>query len=431
VDSQICAQRLVPTLRTRTLRLLLGCLFSVAALASWPTEGDAVMQCSNVMGQSDNQWGPERNDRTYPYPWWTQDQPGDAEDRINAIPRCRFMTRGTRDQNNGSAVNDSVNMNDYASIGDAENANPDSSSYTGLRKNVLGNVSWPLKDSYGSIITYMVRPWADAAHTRLANYWYFEDLDASGVRQPYDTTQGMTNPNGLTRNPDGRLYALPAMEMQGRGCMKDDALESKHAIIGFKAAYRGTSYGKKVAIRAFIERRALPDGGGQIANDPFHEYADGETHDVDLSQTGCAGSSLATKATLTIAAADYNGSYIGSSTDRVLNSKDYDYDAYEAIHEKWMPVMAQTTSVAMGGIFRAVVKVGDRFRAVDCFGYTDPNVSSTSSDPTVVTYPSTTSSQSWLQWYHGQVITANGTSTRIYGYLPVNRPGGVRTVPCP
>lgn len=391
--------------------LLLAGMVVVGQLAL-AAPGYAVQACQQV-GNPDApepEWGPELADRPWtPFTWNQYLQPGSTHGLF--IPQCRFMVHGTLDQNLGTraaGITGWKNMNRYAQLTDGPNDNPNSGSYHGLRLNDKGLVRWALYDSYGQIIRYMYRPW-NSSKTALVNYW--EIQNAQGVT--VDTTQ--------TQAID---RALPTIEVQGRGCMYPQSLEDSYAMIGFKTSTKGTLTQKKVAIRAFIGRGALPSNGD----------VNGNALNIDQYDTGCGGASgsATTLNSMVMSAHDYTGYYVGSSDcDPGLGDPNIAdcpvYSSYGTIESDWMPIAAQSTSVISGGIFRAVVKagtggvVGDSLHVTDCFGYSDPNI------PGNGNYRGTQSSS--VQWYYGRVYKGDGVNSRkptdIYGWFPRPRTGVV------
>ncbi|MGI8921019.1 MAG: hypothetical protein ACR2HD_04990 [Solirubrobacteraceae bacterium] len=298
-------------------------------------------------------------------------------DGDNALPTCRRMRFGTLDEHDSS--------NDYGRLLDSPTVSP-------MGTNANGDVSWPLVDSYGDIIAILSRPRGPDGN--LANYWLVSDASGNVI----DSTAGAAV-NGSTLDPlTGYPYSLPPVQVQGVGCMYPHELERSYALIAFDAKVKGSLTHARISIRAFISQQALPpnfqSGGGP--------------DDANIHTTGCGTNRLTPATRFAVPRTFLAGAYIGRDGVTEMG-----YGSYDAIRGVAIPIMASTTAVKFGGIFRALAQAGDQFEAYDCFGYLDPNVPGAPQ----------------VQWWYGQLIH-NAARTGIYGFLPL-RPPSATADACP
>ena len=156
--------------------------------------------------------------------------------------------------------------------------------------------------------------------------------------------------------------------VQGRGCMVDDQLEERHALVAFNAGDRSTiPPGASIIpyrLRAFIDRRALPPRIGLAR----------VRGAVDGFAAGC-GESPAGEGVLTTLedpgfghAERFLGTDGRARTYATYNAKrPYGGAIYLSIN---------TTGVHGGGIVRGVARAGDELELLDEIGYCDPNAAS-------------------------------------------------------
>jgi len=187
-------------------------------------------------------------------------------------------------------------------------------------------------------------------------------------------------------------YSLKAdqLEVQGVGCMADEALERTHALMVFRATEREALDGASIVpfqLRAFVPRVALParNRRGQPVAEGLARY-----------DVGCGGSDLELGRARPIRSPGFD---VGA--DRFLgeDGKDRTYATYNAKppYGDAIYVMANTTGVHGGGIVRGLARVGDTFEEVDSMAYCDPN---------------TAEGRPRARWSYGRVA-----GTRLFGWI--------------
>lgn len=343
--------------------LLLGLVGGAAAGAIAAPAGAADVACvDGTVGPADSPGG-------FAFPWDTGD---------NGLPTCRRLRFGTLDEHDS--------RNDYTQILDTPTVSP-------LATNAAGEVSWPLVDSYGNTLEILTRP--RGADGNLLDYWTISDPSGTVI----DSTENATL-NGASFDPIiGQPYSLPRIDVQGIGCMDPPSLSSSYALIAFQPKPDGSITHSRASIRAFIPQAALPP----------QFRAGGGLDDVMGHSTGCGGTRLSPAGVFPIPLTNLHGLYLGRDA-----STNIGYGSYNALRGGAIPIMASTTAVKFGGIFRGLAASGDQFQADDCFSYLDPNAAGASP---------------YVQWWFGEVIHG-GARTGIFGYLPLRPPSG-RPDPCP
>ncbi len=189
-------------------------------------------------------------------------------------------------------------------------------------------------------------------------------------------------------------YSLKAnqLEVQGIGCMADEALEASHALVAFRATDR-RSLGEDESIvpfqlRAFIPRVALPVRNRR--DQPVR---------LNLARydVGCGGSELPRRPAIRIGSPGFD-----SREDRFMgeDGRRRTYATYngKAPYGGAIYVLANTTGVHGGGIVRGVAREGDVFEPIDGFDYCDPNVAA---------------GEPRTRWTYGRVARS-----RLHGWLP-------------
>lgn len=337
---------------------LVGCVSAAMA----PPAKAAVACVDGTVGPADRPGG-------FPFPWDTGD---------NGLPTCRRLRFGTLDEHDS--------RNDYTQILDTPTVSP-------LATNASGQVSWPLVDSYGDTIEILTRP--RGADGNLLNYWTISDPSGTVV----DSTENANIDGALFDSATGQPYSLPRIDVQGIGCMDPPSLSSTYALIAFQPKPRGSITHSRASIRAFIPQAALPP----------QFRAGGGSDDVMGHSTGCGGTRLSPATVFPVPLTNLHGYYLGRDASTQIG-----YGSYNALRGGAIPIMASTTAVKFGGIFRALAASGDQFQADDCFSYLDPNAAG---------------GAPYVQWWFGEIIHG-GALTGIYGYLPLRPPSG-RPDPCP
>ena len=269
------------------------------------------------------------------------------------------------------------------------------------------NLGFPLRDSMGSVLA-----WLKAEGTKEKRVWR--------VSQPDGTVIGRTKPGGAF------------FEMQGRACMKNNTLEGQYAMVVFAPGngnYDETGE-KRLKLRAFLKRDALPDGISDTAGESNDHLIDSNDITCGETQSGhtLTGGNVRPQRELSFKRLD---TYIGQSStvtrehgNLVTNpdcrrtkptgcGKLTNY--LEADDTSAITVSAASTGVAGGGVVRAVLRTADadRFRVEARLNYRDPNV------------PCYVPDRGWLygkvaQWLYGYFD--NGTANTIRGWILLPRP---------
>jgi len=225
-------------------------------------------------------------------------------------------------------------------------------------------VYWPLVDSFGRTLAYV---------SREADHWATWDLKSRIIYRDYSL--------------DADQFTV-----QGRGCMTSDSLESQYALVAFGANDRTTiPAGASIVpyqIRAFIDRRALPDLNA--AGEPIRA-------EIDNYRAGCGATTLTPGAATTLADPNYdsNGDQYYGEDGRARTFATYNT---KPLYQNARYMLINSTSVHGGGIVRGVIQQRDLVGTADRFGYCDPNVIAGSAAAT---------------W-----INARIGSTRMWGWLP-------------
>jgi hypothetical protein len=225
-------------------------------------------------------------------------------------------------------------------------------------------IRWPLVDSFGRTLAYI---------TREADHWATWNLKNRIIYRDY-------------------ILDVDQFTVQGRGCMTSDSLESQYALVAFAANDRSTiAAGTSIVpyqIRAFIDRRALPDTN--TAGEPIRTA-------IDAYRAGCGETTLTPSAATTLADPNYD-----SNADQYYgeDGRARTYATYNTkpLYQNARYVSINSTSVHGGGIVRGVIQQRDLVAQVDGFGYCDPNAIAASGGAT---------------WVNGRI----GTS-RVFGWLP-------------
>jgi hypothetical protein len=225
-------------------------------------------------------------------------------------------------------------------------------------------IRWPLVDSFGRTLAYI---------TRESDYWATWDLKNRVIYRDYSL--------------DADQFTV-----QGRGCMTSDSLESQYALVAFAANDRTTiPAGASIVpyqIRAFIDRRALPDTNA--AGEPIRS-------EIDSYYAGCGATTLTPSPATTVADPNYD-----SQADQYYgeDGRARTYATYNTkpLYQNARYVSINSTSVHGGGIVRGVIQQRDLVGQVDRFGYCDPNAIASSAGAT---------------WIDGRV-----GSSRLWGWLP-------------
>ncbi len=196
--------------------------------------------------------------------------------------------------------------------------------FEGLERNRRGERAWPLVDSFGDTLCRLRVD--DGA-------WRVTDPEGADVLGEDDE---------------------PRLELQGRGAMVDDLLETAHALVAVKAGLR---------VRAFIDRRALPERNarGQAIRAAVDDY-----------DTGHGSSRLPTPGARPLADPGFEAGERFLGTDDVGRT----YSTYNAKPHLGGAIyfMVNTTGVFGGGIVRGVARAGVPFHEVDRMADPDPNV---------------------------------------------------------
>jgi hypothetical protein len=228
--------------------------------------------------------------------------------------------------------------------------------------------------------------WRERDGRRLSMRRWLEVLEANpaeGGRVRWRLLDSLGRPLAvLERHPDHWVATHPetgaiihrdatlgprALVVQGRGCMVDDALESRHALIAFPAHARTTLPGGAslvpFQIRAFVDRAALParDARGRPVRDA-----------VDSYRVGCDPGEGAPEPPRPAADPAFDPSedhFLGEDGLR----RPYATYNVKALYESARYLMVNTTGVHGGGIVRGVVRARDPLARLDAFGYCDPN----------------------------------------------------------
>ena len=185
------------------------------------------------------------------------------------------------------------------------------------------------------------------------------------------------------------------LELQGRGCMAEEALESTHALVAFRAHDRAKLGGASLMpyqLRAFIPRPALPvqNARGQAIRGAVDDYS-----------VGCGiappGSEPASGSARPLGDPGFD-----SNEEKFLGTDGIDrtYATYNAKspYAGAIYFLANTTGVRGGGIVRGVARPDDMFTPLDEFPYADPNVFH--GEPVA-------------RWRYGQIGEAN-----MWGWVP-------------
>ena len=156
--------------------------------------------------------------------------------------------------------------------------------------------------------------------------------------------------------------------VQGRGCMADDDLEERHALVAFNASDRSTIPPAASIIpyrlRAFIDRRALPRRTGLTrVRGAVDDFAAGR---------GESPEAAGTPATLEDPGFGHTERFLGTDGRRRT------YATYNAKrpYAGAIYLSINTTGVHGGGIVRGVARAGDELELLDEIGYCDPNAAS-------------------------------------------------------
>ena len=225
-------------------------------------------------------------------------------------------------------------------------------------------IRWPLLDSFGRTLAYV---------TRESDHWATWNLKNRVIYRDYSLD-------------------VDQFTVQGRGCMANDTLENQYALVAFAANDRSTiPVGASIVpyqIRAFIDRRALPDTNA--AGEPIRTA-------IDSASAGCGATTLTPAAAATVADPNYD-----SQADQYYgeDGRARTYATYNTkpLYQNARYVSINSTSVHGGGIVRGVIQQSDLVGQVDRFGYCDPNAIASSAGAT---------------WVNGRV-----GSSRIWGWLP-------------
>ena len=185
------------------------------------------------------------------------------------------------------------------------------------------------------------------------------------------------------------------LEVQGIGCMADEAREAQSALVAFRAGDRSALAEDQSIVpfqlRGFIARAALPERNRR--GQPVREGLEGY-------DTGCGSSELRAARARTISSPEF---VPGPDGDRFLGedgiARTYaTYNAKRLFGRGAIYVLVNTTGVHGGGIVRGVAQVDDTFEEVDGMVYCDPNV---------------TEGKPRARWSYGRVA-----GTRLFGWLP-------------
>ena len=281
-------------------------------------------------------WGPavaSAQAPAYCEEWWgsgAEPYPYPLGGIAHNLPECRVGVGGTEDLGTSAwRLRDGRRLSMRRSLGTLE-PNPAEG----------GRVRWPLLDSSGRPLAVL---------ERRSNHWATTHPDTGRVVH--------------------RDFVLGprALVVQGRGCMVDDALESRHALIAFPSHARTTLPGGAslvpFQIRAFVDRAALParDARDRPVRDAVDSYRTG----CDEAEGRAGPPRVAEDPAFELRRQGFLGEDGLRRPYATYNVK----GAYGGARY----LMVNTTGVHGGGIVRGVVRAGDRLARLDGLGYCDPN----------------------------------------------------------
>lgn len=269
----------------------------------------------------------------YPFPF-----PGGGRFHL---PECRIARHGTRDAGSPQGMHARRYFDALVPL-----------------RSRGGRRRWTLVDSFGEPLAVLARQ---------GRLWSVRD-PVTGA-EIYRGSYGP--PPGQPRR--GFEFRTRKFELQGRGCMVNDDLERRYALVvvdvdpnrtrvGGRRLSRRTSV-TPLQLRAFVDRRALPRRnwrGQPIAGA------------VDRFYPGCGGSFLAEEEPLTVSSPRFSERrHYWLGTDGLPRT--YAFYNAKANYFGARYFLISTTGVRFGGIARGVVRESHPVTVVDDFGYCDPN----------------------------------------------------------
>ena len=189
---------------------------------------------------------------------------------------------------------------------------------------------------------------------------------------------------------NGESFSVVAMNVRGHGCATSDAQMAGFTLVQLIAP-KAPSHGTQ----AFLDIRAVTD---PTAAGAFTGQVGGGT--------GCGPAGPVRGRVRPLANPSVGATAHARLGNGALNTVT-EYDAKPAFGNT-VYVMTNTTSVHVGGITRAIVRVGTPMITVDCFRRCDPN-----SDGT-------------LTWRYVAIQTGNAARPSLFGWIPTRCPARMR-----